>query len=174
MKATLIIEKRGEGYIYDLFSDKATKRGVKCGLTPLVAATEVTKILANLATSTGAAIVAPPEVLEYIPTHLIGDTEPTDKVKRIKSLEIVADLLIVIYGEKAKIPSNVERYAIHNPMQAIGLIVQRREFPTDSSKVAELMDKIENPDDFNFSRPANLEEQAAFDLRLYKSPYNAQ
>ena len=174
MKATLTIEKRGEGYIYDLFSDKATKRGVKCGLTPLAAATEATKILANLATSTGAAIVAPPEVLEYIPPLLTGDTEPTDKVKRIKSLEIVADLLIVIYGEKAKIPSNVERYAIHNPMQAIGLIVQRREFPTDSPKVAELMDKIENPDDFNFSRPANLEEQAAFNLRLYKSPYNAQ
>ena len=59
-------------------------------------------------------------------------------------------------------------------MHAIGLSVQLLEFPTDSPKVAELMDKIENPDDFNFSRPANLEEQAAFDLRLYKSPYNAQ
>ena len=170
MKATLPIENRGEGYIYDLFSDQATKRGVKCGLTPLAAATEATKILANLATSTGAAIVAPPEVLAHIPPHLTGD-EPTDKAKRIKALEIVADLLIVIYGEKAKIPSNVERYAIHNPMQAIGLIAQRREFPTNSKKVAELMDKIDNPDDFNFARPANLEEQAAFDLRLYKSPY---
>ena len=26
MKATLIIEKRGEGYILDMFSDRATKR----------------------------------------------------------------------------------------------------------------------------------------------------
>jgi hypothetical protein len=171
MKATLTIEKRGEGYIYDLFSDQATKRGVKCGLTPLAAATEATKILANLSTSTGAAIVAPPEVLEHIPTHLIGDTDPTNKVKRIKVLEILADLLIAIYGEKAKIPSNVERYAINSPIKALGLIAQRREFPTDSKKVAELMDKIDNPDDFNFARPANLEEQAAFDLRLYKSPY---
>lgn len=139
MKATLTIEKRGEGYIYDLFSDQATKRGVKCGLTPLAAATEATKILAYLATSTGAAIVAPPEVLAHIPPHLTGDTEPTDKAKRIKALEIMADLL--------------------------------SELPTNSPKVAELMDKIDDPDDFNFARPANLEEQAAFDLRLYKSPY---
>lgn len=171
MKATLIVEKRGEGYIYDLFSDKATKRGVKCGLTTLAAATEATKILAYLATSTGAAIVAPPEVLAHIPPHLTGDTDPTDKAKRIKALEIMADLLIAVYGERASIPSNVERYAKHNPMQAIGLITQRRELPTNSPKVAELMDKIDNPDDFNFARPANLEEQAAFDLRLYKSPY---
>lgn len=69
MKATLIIEKRGEGYIYDLFSVRATKRGVRCGLTPLEAATEASRILANLQFE-GAAVVAPPEVLEIIPAHL--------------------------------------------------------------------------------------------------------
>lgn len=42
---------------------------------------------------------------------------------------------------------------------------------TNSKNLAEIIDKIDNPDDLNFERPANLEEQAAFDLRLYKSPY---
>lgn len=170
MKATLIIEKRGEGYILDLFSDRATKRGVRCGLTPIAAATEATKILAQLAQSTGAAIVAPQEVLEHIPPHLI-DTEPSGKASRIKVMEMMADLLIVIYKDRSQIPANVERYAKHNPLQAIGLITQRREMPSNNAEVAEIMDKIDNPDDLNFSRPANIEEQGAFDLRLYKSPY---
>lgn len=69
MKATLIIEQRGQGYIYDLFSVRATKRGVRCGLTPLEAATEASRILASLHFE-GAAVVAPPEVLEIIPAHL--------------------------------------------------------------------------------------------------------
>lgn len=69
MKATLIIEQRGEGYIYDLFSVRATKRGVRCGLTPLEAATEASRILAQLRHE-GAAVLAPSEVLEIIPAHL--------------------------------------------------------------------------------------------------------
>ena len=69
MKATLIIEKRGEGYILDLFSDRATKRGERCGLTPLAAATSASRYLAQL-TYSGAAVVAPPEVMEHIPEHL--------------------------------------------------------------------------------------------------------
>lgn len=69
MKATLIIEQRGEGYIYDLFSVRATKRGVRCGLTPQAAATEASRILAQLQYE-GAAVVAPPEVMEIIPAHL--------------------------------------------------------------------------------------------------------
>lgn len=175
-KATLIIEQRGQGYIYDLFSDRATKRGVRCGLTPLEAATEATKILASLAQSTGqstgAAIVAPPEVLAHIPAHLIdADAEPSNKAVRIKALELMADLLIAIYKEPSKIPLNVERYAQHNPLQAIGLITQRHEMPRDNQDVAEIMDKINNPDDLNFSRPAGIEEQGVFNLRLYKSPY---
>lgn len=69
MKATLIIEKRGAGYIYDLFSVRSTMRGVRCGLTPLEAATETSRILAQLRYE-GASTVAPPEVLELIPAHL--------------------------------------------------------------------------------------------------------
>lgn len=173
-KATLIIEQRGKGYIYDLFvaTPDKTKRGVRCGLTPLEVATAATKILADFAQSTGAAIVAPPEVLAHIPAHLIdSDAEPSNKAVRIKTLELMADLLIAIYKEPGKIPSNVERYAQHNPLQAIGLITQRQEMPRDNQDVAEIMDKISNHDDLNFGRPAGIEEQGAFNLRLYKSPY---
>ena len=69
MKATLIIEKRGEGYILDMFSDRATKRGGRCGLTSHAAATSASRYLAQL-TYSGAAVVAPPEVMEHIPEHL--------------------------------------------------------------------------------------------------------
>lgn len=70
MKATLIIEQRGKGYVYDLFPVNATsKRGVRCGLTPQAAATEASRILATLQHE-GAAVVAPPEVMEIIPSHL--------------------------------------------------------------------------------------------------------
>ena len=174
MKATLIIEQRGQGYIYDLFSDRETKRGVRCGLTPQATATEATKILAQLHQAEGeAAVVAPAEILALIPEHLTGG-EPAQKAVRLKVIEWVADLLLAIYHDKSKIPGNVERFALHNPMMALGLITQRREMPTNSPQVAELMDKIDNPDILNFSRPANLEERAAFDIRLHKSPYQAK
>lgn len=94
-----------------------------------------------------------------------------EKTKRIEILEIMADLLIAIYKERSKIPTNVERYAKSNPIKCIGLITTRNEMPANSKIIGEIMEKIENPDDLNFERPANLEEQGAFDLRLYKSPY---
>lgn len=65
----MIIEQRGQGYIYDLFSVRSTMRGVRCGLKPLEAATEASRILAQLRHE-GASTVAPPEVLELIPAHL--------------------------------------------------------------------------------------------------------
>ena len=94
-----------------------------------------------------------------------------EKTKRIEVLEIMADLLIAIYKERSKIPTNVERYAKSNPIKCIGLITTRNEMPANSKIIGEIMEKIDNPDDLNFERPANLEEQGAFDLRLYKSPY---
>ena len=99
-------------------------------------------------------------------------TNTTDKkTKRIETLETMADLLIAIYKEPAKIPENVERYAKFNPIKCIGLIATRKEMPANNKIICEIMEKINNPDDLNFERPANLEEQGAFDLRLYKSPY---
>ena len=94
-----------------------------------------------------------------------------EKTKRIEILEIMADLLIAIYKERSKIPTNVERYAKSNPIKCIGLITTRNEMPANSKIIGEIMEKIDNPDDLNYERPANLEEQGAFDLRLYKSPY---
>jgi hypothetical protein len=98
-------------------------------------------------------------------------TPNNEKTKRIEILEIMADVLIAIYKEPAKIPENVERYAKFNPIKCIGLIATRKEMPANSKIIGEIMEKIDNPNDLNFERPANLEEQGAFDLRLYKSPY---
>ena len=98
-------------------------------------------------------------------------TPNNEKTKRIEILEIMADVLIAIYKEPAKIPENVERYAKFNPLKCIGLIATRKEMPANSKIIGEIMEKIDNPDYLNFERPANLEEQGAFDLRLYKSPY---
>lgn len=173
MKTTMIIEQRGKGYIYDLFSENDTKRGVRCGLTPQAAATEASRVLAELHQSGAeAAVVAPTEVFVLIPTHLTG-SEPV-KAVRLKAIEWIADLLLVIYKDKAQIPSNVARYATHNPLKALGLITQRREMPTNNPSVAELMDKIDDPEMLNFKRPASLGEQMAFDMRLYKSPYQSK
>lgn len=69
MKATVIIEKKNEGYLLDLFSDRATKRGVRAGLSAQEAATTASRYLAQCAHD-GAAVVAPPEVMEIIPPHL--------------------------------------------------------------------------------------------------------
>ena len=98
-------------------------------------------------------------------------TQNNEKTKRIEILEIMADMLITIYKERSKIPENVERYAKFNPIKCIGLISTRKEMPANSKIIGEIMEKIDNPDDLYFERPANLEEQGAFDLRLYKSPY---
>lgn len=173
MKTILIIEQRGKGYIYDLFSDNGTKRGVRCGLTPQAAATEASRVLAELHQSgSEVSVVAPTEVFEIIPAHLIGSAPV--KAVRLKAIEWMADILLAIYGDKAKIPINVARYATHNPLKALGLIAQRREMPTNNPNVAELMEKIDDPEMLNFKRPANLEEQMAFDIRLYKSPYQSK
>lgn len=91
---------------------------------------------------------------------------------RTKTLHTMADLLIAVYGDRIKIPKNVARYAVHNPLKAIGLIAQRREMPANNQAVAGIMAQI-NPDEFNFERPANMQEQAAFELRLYRGPSNA-
>ena len=172
MKATLIIEQRGEGYIYDLFSVRGTKRGVRCGITPQAAATEATRILANLCQAEEAfAVVAPEEILRIIPEHLRGDAEPAREALRLKAIEWVADLLVAVYGAREKIPNNVEQFALRNPLTAVAIMMQRREMPTNSPKVAELMEMIDDPDLYSFDRPANMAERAAFELRLYKSPY---
>ena len=172
MTATLIIEHRGEGYIYDLFSADETKRGVRCGKTPQEVATKTTRILASLQQAEeDFALIAPDEVLRIIPEHLHGTTSPEQRTLRLKAVEWAADFLIAVYGEHSSIPVNVEQFALHNPLKAIGLVAQRSEMPANNLKVAELMNLIDDPDVLNFGRPATLEEQAAFSMRLYKSPY---
>lgn len=172
MTATLIIEQRGEGYIYDLFSAAETKRGVRCGKTPQEAATKATRLLASLQQAEeDFAIIAPDAVLNIIPEHLRGTASPEQRTLRLKAVEWAADFLIAVYGERSAIPVNVEQFAMQSPLKAIGLVAQRREMPANNLKVAELMELIDDPDVLNFGRPATLEEQAAFSMRLYRSPY---
>lgn len=96
------------------------------------------------------------------------ETGKTDRTGRMEVLSLMAELLLAIYGDRLKIPDIVARYAIHNPLKAIGLIVQRREMPASNRAVAAIMKEI-NPVDFDFRRPANLQEQSEFQLRLYRS-----
>lgn len=96
------------------------------------------------------------------------ETGNTEHAGRIEALSLMADLLLAIYGDRLKIPGIVVRYATHNPLKAIGLIAQRREMPASNRAVAAIMKEI-NPVDFDFNRPANLQEQSEFQLRLYRS-----
>lgn len=96
------------------------------------------------------------------------ETKEAEKVGRTRALKLMADLLLAIYSDRLKIPSNVAQYATHNPLKAIGLIVQRQEMPTNNQAVADIMAQI-NPDDLDFKRPANLQERAEFELRLYRA-----
>ena len=73
MRTTVIIEKRGKGYL-------STVRGrhggghqsARCGLTPYDAAASAARLMAEYAQGNpeGGDLMAPPEVLEIVPEHL--------------------------------------------------------------------------------------------------------
>ena len=73
MRATIIIEKRGKGYIATA-SGKfgGGYQGARCGLTPQEAATFAAREMIRYAQSNseGGDLMAPPEVLELVPEHL--------------------------------------------------------------------------------------------------------
>lgn len=100
----------------------------------------------------------------------LDSVTPTRRGEKFES-QWVADLLVAVYGAREEIPNNVEQFALRNPLTAVAIMMQRREMPTNSPKVAELMEMIDDPDLYSFDRPANMAERAAFELRLYKSPY---
>lgn len=75
MKTTILITRRGEGYIATV-ADKTgiIKQGVRCGLTPLDAATWAARSMLKYATPDanpeGGEIMAPDEVIKRVPEHL--------------------------------------------------------------------------------------------------------
>ncbi len=73
MRTTVIIRKRGDGYVSDV-SGKfgGGHSGSRCGLTPYDAAASAAKYMIEYAQSNpeGGDLMAPPEVLELVPAHL--------------------------------------------------------------------------------------------------------
>ena len=75
MKTTIIITKRGEGYIATIGARTGTvAQGARCGLTPLEAATYAATMMLRYAAPDcnpeGGVLMAPPEVLDLVPEHL--------------------------------------------------------------------------------------------------------
>lgn len=75
MKSTIIITKRGEGYIATVGAKSGlVLQGARCGLTPHDAATWGATMMLRYASpdsnSEGGELMAPPEVLELVPEHL--------------------------------------------------------------------------------------------------------
>lgn len=73
MRSTVIIEKRGSGYIATVSGKFGGGfQGARCGITPHDAATSAAKwmIQYSQSNSEGGDLIAPPEVTELIPDHL--------------------------------------------------------------------------------------------------------
>lgn len=92
-------------------------------------------------------------------------------MKKEDVLKKMAALCLAVYGQKEKIPTNVEQYMLANPLKALGLMMQRHEMPSDNKKVAEIMNDI-NPDDLDFDKPANAHERGAWQVSLYRVETN--
>ncbi len=73
MRATVIITKRGEGYISTV-SGKfgGGHQGARCGLTPFDAAAKAAQYMIEYAQSNleGGDLMAPSEILDIVPDHL--------------------------------------------------------------------------------------------------------
>ena len=73
MRTSVIITKRGEGYISTV-SGKfgGGHSGARCGLTPYDAAARAAQLMIEYAQSNpeGGDLMAPPEVLDLVPEHL--------------------------------------------------------------------------------------------------------
>ena len=73
MKTTVIITKRGAGYIATVADQHHTiHNGTRCGLTPYEAAASAARYMIHHAMPNpeGGTLMAPPEVMELVPAHL--------------------------------------------------------------------------------------------------------
>jgi hypothetical protein len=73
MRSTVIIKKRGEGYIATVSGRFGGGfQGARCGLTPFDAAAKAAEWMIQYSQSNceGGDLMAPPEVLELVPEHL--------------------------------------------------------------------------------------------------------
>lgn len=83
MRTTVIIKKRGEGYISTV-SGKfgGGHQGARAGLTPYEAATKAAQYMIEYAQSNpaGGDLMAPQEVIDLVPAHLRSIAATEDKV----------------------------------------------------------------------------------------------
>lgn len=73
MRTTVIISKRGDGYISTVAGKSGGGHtGARCGLTPYDAAAKAAQYMIEYGQSNpdGGDLMAPPEVLELVPEHL--------------------------------------------------------------------------------------------------------
>lgn len=73
MRTTVIIAKRGEGYISTVSGRHGSgHQGARAGLTPYEAAATAARYMIEYAQSNheGGDLMAPPEVMEHVPDHL--------------------------------------------------------------------------------------------------------
>lgn len=73
MRSTVIISKRGEGYIASVSGKFGGGfQGARCGLTPFEAAAKAAEWMISYSQTNpeGGDLMAPPEVLELVPEHL--------------------------------------------------------------------------------------------------------
>lgn len=81
MRTTVIISKRGAGYISTVSGKFGGGHiGARCGLTAYEAAAKAAQYMIEYAQSNpdGGDLMAPPEVLELVPAHLHYIKPPTD------------------------------------------------------------------------------------------------
>ena len=87
MRTTVIITKRGEGYISTVSGNfGGGHQGARCGLTAYEAAAKAAEYMIQYAQSNpeGGDLMAPPEVLEQVPAHL--RSVPSKTALRVKTI----------------------------------------------------------------------------------------
>ena len=72
MRSTVIITKRGEGYVSNVSGRFGGGHARRCGLTPYEAAAKAAQYMIEYAQSNpeGGDLMAPSEVLDLVPEHL--------------------------------------------------------------------------------------------------------
>lgn len=72
MRSTVIITKRGAGYIATVSGHGGGHQGARCGLTPYDAAARAAQLMIEYAQGNpdGGDLMAPPEIMELVPQHL--------------------------------------------------------------------------------------------------------
>lgn len=118
MRATVIITRRGQGYISTASGQHGGgHQGAKCGLTPHEAAAHAAALMLRYGANNpeGASLMAPDEVMALIPEHL-RSIEPS-------AVPLRKDLLDLLRGEPANtgeegVMSEIEQ-SIHQRMATL-------------------------------------------------------